>query len=102
MLLKQCVALNVCAPKIRIRLLSRYLSTKLDDKTHLDIKSGKKMSGWQIHSYSDGIQYSDNIKVPTIKDSKELLIKVNSTSVNPIDIAMAGELFASHQHIYYP
>lgn len=93
MLLKQFLALNVYAPKIRMRLVNRYLSTKSNDKTDIDVKSGKKMTGWQIHSYSDGIQYSDNIKVPTIKDSNELLIKVNSTSVNPIDVAMVGELF---------
>lgn len=90
MLLKQCFVLNIYAHKIHTRLMARCLSSKPLEKSDCDAKTGKKMSGWQIHSYYDGIQYSDNIKIPIIKESNELLIKVNSTSVNPIDIAMVG------------
>lgn len=90
MLLKYYFGSNVYGPLI----LKRCISAKSahETKKDHDVKLGKKMSGWQVHSYSDNIQYSDNIKIPTIKDSNELLIKVNSTSVNPIDVAMAREL----------
>lgn len=89
MLLKQSLVLkNVLR---HCRFVTRCASTKSQERTDNEFKSGKKMYGWQIHSYSDGIQYSDNIRMPTIKDSNELLIKVNSTSVNPIDVQMVGE-----------
>ncbi|KAG4066006.1 hypothetical protein HA402_001253 [Bradysia odoriphaga] len=88
MLLKQGFALqNVLR---HCRFVTRCASTKSQEKTDNEFKSGKKMCGWQIHSYSDGIQFSDNIRMPTIKESNELLVKVSSTSVNPIDVQMVG------------
>ncbi len=91
MLLKQSLAFNAFRHKIYSKFVIRCASTKSQTKTENEFKSSKKMCGWQIHSYSDGIQYSDNIKVPTIKDSNEILVKVSSTSVNPIDVAMVGK-----------
>lgn len=94
MLSKQCFAFNVFINKINnSRLITRCVFTKSQQKTDNDFKSAKKMNGWQIHSYSDSIQFSDKIKIPTIKDSNELLVKVSSTSVNPIDVAMVGKSF---------
>lgn len=88
------VLLNVFRYKINSTVITRCVSMKSRSKLlENDFKSAKKMSGWQIHSYSDGIQYSDKIKIPTIKDSNEILVKVSSTSVNPIDVAMVGESF---------
>ncbi|KAJ6617599.1 Reticulon-4-interacting protein 1, mitochondrial [Pseudolycoriella hygida] len=74
--------------QINNRCIARCASTKSHFKTENDFQSGKKMNGWQIHSYSDGIQFSDKIKIPTIRESNELLVKVNCASVNPIDVAM--------------
>lgn len=58
-------------------------------------KSVNRMSGWQIHSYSDNIedlQFSENLKKPYIRRPTELLVKVMASSVNPIDVAMMGKL----------
>ncbi|CRK93736.1 CLUMA_CG007264, isoform A [Clunio marinus] len=56
-----------------------------------DKKCRSRMSGWQIHSYSDNIgelQYSEKLKKPVVRKPTELLIKVLASSVNPIDVAM--------------
>lgn len=51
------------------------------------------ISGWQIHSYGDleEVQLAKNVKKPFIKTPTELLVKLTSSSVNPIDIAMIGK-----------
>lgn len=60
-----------------------------------------RMSGWQIHSYSeniDDLQLSENLKKPYIRKPSELLVKVLASSVNPIDVAMMSKfssLFSS-------
>lgn len=55
---------------------------------------GRKMTGWQIHSYGDlsELQYSEKLRIPMIRKPTEVLVKVNSSSVNPIDVAMIGDL----------
>lgn len=53
-----------------------------------------KMKGWQIHEYGgvEILQFSDNIKIPTITSTNEVLVEVQSASVNPIDVAMMGKI----------
>ena len=48
--------------------------------------------GYQIHSYGslDEVQFTDKIKQPVIRSPTELLVKVDASSVNPIDVAMIG------------
>ncbi|KAH8412788.1 hypothetical protein KR009_005737 [Drosophila setifemur] len=52
--------------------------------------SGGKMRGWQLHNYGEieELQLSDKLKIPQIRSSNECLVRVRSTSVNPIDLAM--------------
>lgn len=52
-----------------------------------------KMFGLQIHAYGgiDEIQYSDNIKIPIIKNANDVLVKIIATSINPLDIAMMSK-----------
>ncbi|XP_017875624.1 reticulon-4-interacting protein 1, mitochondrial [Ceratina calcarata] len=49
----------------------------------------EKMQAWQIHSYSglEELKLS-NIRIPVISRPTDVLIKVEASSVNPIDIAM--------------
>lgn len=49
-----------------------------------------KMYGWQLHCYGDvdELQFSDKLKMPQIRKSDECLVRINATSVNPIDVAM--------------
>ncbi|XP_034472535.1 reticulon-4-interacting protein 1 homolog, mitochondrial [Drosophila innubila] len=49
-----------------------------------------KMGGWQLHCYGDvdELQFSDKLKLPQIRSSDECLVRINATSVNPIDVAM--------------
>ncbi|BFF95781.1 reticulon-4-interacting protein 1 homolog mitochondrial [Drosophila madeirensis] len=53
-------------------------------------KSLEKMRGWQMHSYGDidELLLSDNLKTPQIRSSNECLVRVRTTAVNPIDLAM--------------
>ncbi|XP_017075120.2 reticulon-4-interacting protein 1 homolog, mitochondrial [Drosophila eugracilis] len=53
-------------------------------------KSLEKMRGWQLHNYGDidELQISDKLKIPQIRSSNECLVRVRTTSVNPIDLAM--------------
>lgn len=57
----------------------------------LETKS-RKMNGWQIHSYGgfDDLELSQSIRIPMITKPTELLIKIDTSSVNPLDVAMAG------------
>ena len=74
------------------RNVSRVAVKPEDQETK---KSVNRMSGWQIHSYSDNIedlQLSDNLKKPFIRRPTELLVKVHASSVNPIDVAMMSKL----------
>lgn len=50
-----------------------------------------RMTGWQIHSYSEDLQLAQNIKKPIILKPTQLLVKVTASSVNPIDVAMMSE-----------
>lgn len=74
--------------------------SKSADKTQKSIKvlqePGRKnvtMSGWQISSYGDlnELQFCNNLRVPKIYNSNECLIKVQTTAVNPIDVAMISK-----------
>jgi hypothetical protein len=57
-------------------------------------KNQNRMSGWQIHSYSENVadmQFTQNLKKPYIKKPSQLLVKIHASSVNPIDVAMMGK-----------
>ncbi|KAK5646157.1 hypothetical protein RI129_004621 [Pyrocoelia pectoralis] len=48
-----------------------------------------KMKAWQIHSYGNIQELQlTNARIPHIENPKDLLIKVNAASVNPIDVLM--------------
>lgn len=68
-------------------------STEVTKTENNDRSKGRKMAGWQIHSYGDlsELQYSEKLRVPVIRKPTEILIKINSSSVNPIDVAMVGK-----------
>ncbi|KAH8325821.1 hypothetical protein KR067_008519 [Drosophila pandora] len=53
-------------------------------------KCDGKMRGWQLHSYGDidELQLSDKLKIPSIRSSNECLVRIRTTTVNPIDVAM--------------
>ncbi|KAH8246612.1 hypothetical protein KR038_005816 [Drosophila bunnanda] len=54
-------------------------------------RSGEgKMRGWQLHSYGgiDELQLSVMLKIPQIRSSNECLVRIRTTAVNPIDLAM--------------
>ncbi|KAH8412042.1 hypothetical protein KR222_007522, partial [Zaprionus bogoriensis] len=53
-------------------------------------RSLQKMSGWQLHCYGEieELQYSDKLKLPPIRSSAECLVRVRTSAVNPIDVAM--------------
>lgn len=63
-------------------------------------KSKLKMQGWQIHSYGgvEELQFSDKLKVPQLRQANECLVRVTTTTVNPIDVAMlSNDLNNSHK-----
>lgn len=50
-----------------------------------------KMQAWQIHSYGglEELKLS-TIRIPVISRPTDILVKVEASSVNPIDIAMTS------------
>ncbi|EDW03340.1 reticulon-4-interacting protein 1 homolog, mitochondrial [Drosophila grimshawi] len=104
----QAAGANIRVPLQRFGLLSRgLLATRnfADAATTQDVKpkaptatqipptyskSSLKMSGWQLHSYGDidELQFSEKLKLPQIRNSGDCLVRVRTTAVNPIDIAM--------------
>lgn len=52
-----------------------------------------KMIAWQAHSYStiDDLVLTSNARSPTMVEAHEVLVRVKASSVNPLDVLMAGE-----------
>lgn len=50
---------------------------------------GYKMKAWNVHSYQDPLQLS-SVRIPTISNPNDVLIKVEAASLNPIDKLMLG------------
>lgn len=52
-----------------------------------------KMQAWQIHSYG-GLEELKllSVRIPLIAKPTDVLVKVEASSVNPIDIAMTSTL----------
>lgn len=72
---------------------SNYLHVKQSEEEKLIGNVQGKMCGWQIHAYGDlaeELQFSDKIKMPSINDANHVLIKVEASSINPIDILMTS------------
>lgn len=49
-----------------------------------------RMKTWQVHSYGEDLQCV-SLRIPIIQKPSELLIKVEASSINPIDVAMKGK-----------
>lgn len=52
-----------------------------------------RMSGWELHQFGDFsqvLEYHNNLRVPKIEESKEIIVRVRASSVNPLDVAMSG------------
>ncbi|XP_039951805.1 reticulon-4-interacting protein 1, mitochondrial isoform X2 [Bactrocera neohumeralis] len=52
--------------------------------------SSLKMDGWQIHNYgtTEELQFATGLRMPIIINSTDCLVRINATTVNPIDVAM--------------
>ncbi|XP_030383081.1 reticulon-4-interacting protein 1 homolog, mitochondrial [Scaptodrosophila lebanonensis] len=53
-------------------------------------KASTKMRGWQLHCYGDidELQLSEKLRMPQIRSSNDCLVRVRTTTINPIDLAM--------------
>lgn len=94
------------ARTIRRRTLTTSSSATVDDMT-VDIDAidhkiettttqtawSSKMIAWQVHSYStvDDLVLTSNARSPTMVAAHEVLVRVKASSVNPLDVLMAGE-----------
>lgn len=52
-----------------------------------------RMRAWQFHDYAgiDGLTMASNVRVPTLKNPTDVLVKVHAASVNPVDIKMLSK-----------
>jgi hypothetical protein len=75
----------------------RKLST---NKVKIKLQENSKANAWQVHSYGgiDELQYGP-IRIPQIRCSDEVLINVEATSVNPIDLFMLGSVINFTKYI---
>jgi len=80
MLQKTILRLKCIVQMMHFRSLSTNLKENLD-----------KMQAWQIHSYNglEDLRLS-NVRIPMITNPTDVLVKIEATSVNPIDVAMTG------------
>ncbi|KAF3430289.1 hypothetical protein E2986_00320 [Frieseomelitta varia] len=69
-----------------VNIQSRFLSNALA-KYKENIED--KMQAWQIHSYGglEELKLS-NVRIPVIAKPTDVLVKVEASSINPIDVAM--------------
>lgn len=47
-----------------------------------------RMSAWQLYSYKDELTLSKTMRIPSIGDPGDVLVRVHASSVNPIDVMM--------------
>lgn len=78
------------------RVLSRHVSQQAHGTPAFDYhRSGfqSRMTGWELHEYGNFAQVLEmhnNLRIPKIEDPHELIVRVRAASVNPLDLAMAG------------
>ncbi|XP_012054771.1 PREDICTED: reticulon-4-interacting protein 1, mitochondrial [Atta cephalotes] len=77
-MLQKILRLKCIVQMMHLRSLSTNLKENLD-----------KMQAWQIHSYNglEDLRLS-NVRMPMITNPTDVLVKIEATSVNPIDVAM--------------
>lgn len=53
-----------------------------------------KMIAWQAHAYGsvDELVLTSNARSPAVMGSRDVLVRVKASSVNPLDVLMAGEI----------
>ncbi|XP_066583860.1 reticulon-4-interacting protein 1, mitochondrial-like [Prorops nasuta] len=74
----------------KLRVKNRCILRRAFSKASVENKENEeKMPAWQIHSY-DGLKglALSNARIPIISRPTEVLIKVEASSVNPIDVLM--------------
>lgn len=58
----------------------------------LGAQAGARMGAWRVHAYGGLAELRlDEARVPPLRAPDELLVRVHSSSLNPLDIAMIGE-----------
>lgn len=89
---KNPIKLLFCGPAKLYSSSTATTTQASKDEINKSCTKSLKMCGWQIHSYGtlEELQYSNKLRIPQIRCASECLIKVDSTTVNPIDVAMLG------------
>lgn len=55
-------------------------------------QAGARMGAWRVHAYGGLAELRlDEARVPPLRAADELLVRVHSSSLNPLDVAMIGE-----------
>uniref|UniRef100_A0A0K8WDT6 Reticulon-4-interacting protein 1, mitochondrial n=1 Tax=Bactrocera latifrons TaxID=174628 RepID=A0A0K8WDT6_BACLA len=72
---------------------TREVATKIpvaNENKFPNTNSSLKMDGWQIHNYgtTEELQFATGLRMPIIINSTDCLVRINATTVNPIDVAM--------------
>jgi len=80
-------------PRLKCVAQMKQLRSLTKLSTSLQENSDDKMQAWQIHSYNglSDLKLS-NVRIPVIRQPTDVLVKVEATSVNPIDVAMTSIL----------
>lgn len=62
------------------------------DATTSNTTWSSKMIAWQVHSYGtiDDLVLTSNSRSPVMVGTKDILVRVKASSVNPLDVLMAG------------
>lgn len=91
-------------PGILTRVCSRQLLSVKNNVRHFSEavrdknRDHDKMLSWQIHAYGNlgELQLSQQTRIPYITTPDEVLVKVNASSVNPIDVEMISKCEGSY------
>lgn len=81
------ISASHCWTKVNQQRCLAQLSTNVVENKFED-----KMQAWQIHSYGnlDELKCS-NARMPVITSPNDVLVKIQASSVNPIDVAMISK-----------
>ena len=78
---------------LRLKCIARLTQFRNLAKLSANLEENPtKMQAWQIHSYNglEDLKLS-NVRIPVIMQPRDVLVKIEAASVNPIDVAMTSK-----------
>lgn len=62
------------------------------------VAASARMQAWRVHAYGAGELRLESARVPALRAPDDVLVRVRAASLNPLDVAMIGNLHSLARH----